>query len=364
MARILVQRGHCFRRSGATGTHREQEFTSAIGTELVARLRELGHDVSLLNADDDLPKRGDAFVALHCDGSSNRARRGASVGYPDRRGGQLAAVWKEEHARAGFPGGFLADNYTTGLSNYYGYRRTACTFEFLAEHGTTTNAADETWIAENVKAIAEGHVRALGRVLGHPRPDGGGPPQLRVLGLGDTGDDVRWVQEQLLRFGYELTVDGDFGPVTDAAVRRFQACQDLEVDGLVGKQTRATLQDDPNPYAWLIGEIRAKWESLAPVVKEAFGPPTTRELRCPDGRGRYNHFAGNASIYWTPQHGAFEVHGNIRLAWERVGWERGTGYPVSDELLVDGRAVARFERSRLTCDLATGWVREDRQVWP
>ena len=43
-----------------------------------------------------------------------------------------------------------------------------------------------------------------------------------------------------------------------------------------------------------------------------------------------------ASIYWAPSTGAHEVHGAIRAAWAKQGWERttaetGLGYPTSDE---------------------------------
>ena len=42
------------------------------------------------------------------------------------------------------------------------------------------------------------------------------------------------LQEVLRKAGYALSVDGDFGPGTDKAVRDFQAKNGLEVDGIVG----------------------------------------------------------------------------------------------------------------------------------
>lgn len=61
------------------------------------------------------------------------------------------------------------------------------------------------------------------------------------------------------------------------------------------------------------------------------GPPQTDELPCPDGVGRYRHYA-NGSIYWAPQPGAHEVHGAIRDEWSQLGWERSfLGYPLTDE---------------------------------
>ena len=88
------------------------------------------------------------------------------------------------------------------------------------------------------------------------------------------------------------------------------------------------------------GDIYRKWSALRRGAG-LLGYPTTDEKVTPNGRGRYNHFQ-NGSIYWTPEHGAFEVHGLIRNKWADAEWERGVlGFPVTDEgQSPDG--VARF----------------------
>jgi chitosanase len=60
-----------------------------------------------------------------------------------------------------------------------------------------------------------------------------------------TGADVREVQQALLNTGLSLGddgADGIFGPITDAAVRKFQQQKGLTVDGIVGFATRSALE--------------------------------------------------------------------------------------------------------------------------
>lgn len=79
------------------------------------------------------------------------------------------------------------------------------------------------------------------------------------------------------------------------------------------------------------GAIRDLWTSLG-AETGFLGYPLTNETSAPDNHGRFNHFQGG-SIYWTPETGAHEVHGAIRVMWASLGWERSSlGYPLSNEI--------------------------------
>jgi DNA invertase Pin-like site-specific DNA recombinase len=72
------------------------------------------------------------------------------------------------------------------------------------------------------------------------------PVLAQGVGMGATPSvAVRSVQRVLHRSGYNLGapgVDGRFGPLTDGAVRRFQADHRLSVDGIVGPQTHRVVR--------------------------------------------------------------------------------------------------------------------------
>lgn len=68
------------------------------------------------------------------------------------------------------------------------------------------------------------------------------PPSQSTLSKGTNGPDVKNLQKTLNeKLGTKLTLDGDFGPNTQNAVRRFQEANGLSADGVVGPQTYAKL---------------------------------------------------------------------------------------------------------------------------
>lgn len=89
-----------------------------------------------------------------------------------------------------------------------------------------------------------------------------------VLSIGDTGENVRKLQEQLVKLGYNVGSkgpDGDFGSKTYAAVIDFQRKHNLDDDGIVGPLTENAIKEaienmeqnvvTPDIETFKIGEI-------------------------------------------------------------------------------------------------------------
>lgn len=66
-----------------------------------------------------------------------------------------------------------------------------------------------------------------------------------IVKSGSTGTYVKKAQELLNKHGASLNVDGDFGSLTLAAVKKFQKEKGLDVDGIVGPKTWAALEAEP-----------------------------------------------------------------------------------------------------------------------
>jgi peptidoglycan hydrolase-like protein with peptidoglycan-binding domain len=62
-----------------------------------------------------------------------------------------------------------------------------------------------------------------------------------VVQKGSQGHPIRTLQLLLRTRGHHITVDGLFGPATEAAVKAFQASKGLAADGIVTPQTWTTL---------------------------------------------------------------------------------------------------------------------------
>jgi murein L,D-transpeptidase YcbB/YkuD len=67
-------------------------------------------------------------------------------------------------------------------------------------------------------------------------------PQPETLKRGDKGIAVLQLQQQLIKLGYAIRPDGDFGIQTESAVKVFQQEVGLTVDGMVGRKTRVAIE--------------------------------------------------------------------------------------------------------------------------
>lgn len=59
--------------------------------------------------------------------------------------------------------------------------------------------------------------------------------------VGDSGQGVTDLQGYLNNVGFSITVDGQYGPETQGAVRLFQTARGLSPDGVAGPQTLVEL---------------------------------------------------------------------------------------------------------------------------
>ncbi|MFB7241700.1 peptidoglycan-binding protein [Streptomyces populi] len=102
-------------------------------------------------------------------------------------------------------------------------------------------------VGQNTKAALYSNI-STGGGSGAPAPinlNSGSCPAGIVKGR--RGGCVTELQSLLNHHGADLAVDGDFGPLTDSAVRDFQVEKGLSVDGRVGPNTKAALYGAVTP---------------------------------------------------------------------------------------------------------------------
>lgn len=92
---------------------------------------------------------------------------------------------------------------------------------------------------EEYNAWAEGRGSSEG---GQSTSESGGSGS--TLRRGDSGSDVKALQQLLQAAGYSLSADGVFGSATEQAVRQFQAREGLTQDGIAGPATLAALKEE------------------------------------------------------------------------------------------------------------------------
>jgi hypothetical protein len=150
-----------------------------------------------------------------------------------------------------------------------------------------------------------------------------------MLRMGTSGAAVRELQSLLVRAGYAVKVDGDFGPATKEAVVEFQKFKGLEADGIAGPKTLACLSQykiDPSEAPGVPGPVEAlvqtpegrQGAALAggsAIVTAAINPALV-VLKPLVGHGGYIDYTYTGLTVL----GVALVLGGV--AWSAIGWHR------------------------------------------
>lgn len=112
-----------------------------------------------------------------------------------------------------------------------------------------------------------------------PTPTTGNPykePTV-VVKKGTKGEDAKWVQWELREAGFDksfsyngktygaVVIDGEIGPIGDAAIRCYQTVMKLEVDGMVGPASRASMKE--NTTNIINGPVVSTVAQTTPIVE-------------------------------------------------------------------------------------------------
>lgn len=228
---VTIQQGHVPRTRGATGAPGEQAYNRAVAAKAAQLLRAQGVGVKIIVADPSSYPRSRDFIAVHYDGSVNPSAQGASVGYPDAAGGQLAGRWKAAYRAEGFPGGFRGDNYTRGLARYYAYSRANSTRRMVSEGGFGSHPTEGPWLRS--KAGIATCARAIARAVTGAAPPGQPSEEDDMIRADQEGPEVRQFQHTLSRFIYETGGELDGG-----GKAHDKNGSHLEPDGVYGPKSR------------------------------------------------------------------------------------------------------------------------------
>jgi N-acetylmuramoyl-L-alanine amidase len=165
LAKIVIQRGHVGRKTGATGTAGEQEYVIKLSKCLKRQLGFFNYDVEMIDAKIDKSIKADVFIALHCDGAANEEAHGFCLGYPKDKG-DLAAAIKRRY-EVGTQLTFRGYNITKNLSEYYAWPLTKnCKGQALVEVGFLTNPEEADWLNKHLEVVAKAIARGVREFLG------------------------------------------------------------------------------------------------------------------------------------------------------------------------------------------------------
>ncbi|MGH7660339.1 MAG: hypothetical protein ACRENA_05385 [Vulcanimicrobiaceae bacterium] len=142
-------------------------MTPVVADEAARRLRAAGFSVVRVPADYTGHYHVRAAIFIHFDGASPACTSGASIGYPPKSAG-AARAWRRFYAKY-FPFGFMPDNFTRSLREYYGFRTVDPNANTLVlEMGEISCPAQRAWLAPRQRRLGDLIATFVARRLGRP----------------------------------------------------------------------------------------------------------------------------------------------------------------------------------------------------
>lgn len=115
------------------------------------------------------------------------------------------------------------------------------TFNLLSGNSVSGNSDDAVTVKTYPLSAASGYVNLAYAPAAPADPNAYPGTVYKLRSPMMTGSHVKWIQQRLGVHKHKVTVDGQFGPKTAAAVKAFQGDAKLTKDGEVGPKTWAAL---------------------------------------------------------------------------------------------------------------------------
>ena len=143
--------------------------------------------------------------------------------------------------------------------------------------------------------------------------------------MGDQGSEVAEIQGYLIKLGYDVMADGDYGPSTVDAVKSFQKSQGLKENGMV----------DENTYRVLVGREM-------PEVSRGTSSMTRRLISIAMQYIGTPYVFGGNSLYYGIDCSAYtqQIYAQIGISLPRTAdYQYEVGTPISRSELLPGDEV-------------------------